>query len=231
MYSNHQYTLPVAALKEEARSSFIRKTYLHLILAIACFVAMEVFLFQSGLAAVIAQFVFGTSWLLILGAFIVLGWLARSFAMSTRSKAAQYSGLIGYTILQALIFVPILFIAQNKAGGGVIENAASATLLGFVGLTFIAFATKADFSWMGKVLMFGGILALALIVSGVLFGFSLGIFFAYAMVALAGASVLYETSNIIHHYPEDAHVAASLSLFASIAMMFWYILQIFMSRD
>ena len=47
----------------------------------------------------------------------------------------------------------------------------------------------------------------------------------------AGVAVLYDTSNIMHHYPQDKHVAASMALFASIAMMFYYILRLFMSRE
>ena len=55
--------------------------------------------------------------------------------------------------------------------------------------------------------------------------------FSVAMVGLAGAAILYDTSNVLHHYPEDRYVAASLQLFASVAMMFWYVLRIFMSRE
>ena len=50
------------------------------------------------------------------------------------------------------------------------------------------------------------------------------------MVALAGASILYDTSNVLHHYPEDRYVGAALQLFASVAMMLWYVLRIFLSR-
>ena len=51
------------------------------------------------------------------------------------------------------------------------------------------------------------------------------------MIGFAGAAVLYDTSNIMLHYPEDKYVAASMQLFASIAMMFWYILRLFMNRN
>jgi FtsH-binding integral membrane protein len=51
------------------------------------------------------------------------------------------------------------------------------------------------------------------------------------MIGFAGVAVLYDTSNIMHHYPQDKYVAASMALFASIAMMFFYILRLFMSRD
>jgi hypothetical protein len=38
------------------------------------------------------------------------------------------------------------------------------------------------------------------------------------------------TSNVLHHFPEDRYVAASLQLFSSVTLMFWYVLRIFMSR-
>ena len=89
--------------------------------------------------------------------------------------------------------------------------------------------------WIKRLtLVVGAVCALALvaIVSAVLFGFELGTWFSVAMVGLAGASILYDTSNILREYPEDRHVGAALQLFASVAMMFWYVLRIFMaSRD
>ena len=74
-------------------------------------------------------------------------------------------------------------------------------------------------------------LAMVAIISSMIFGFQLGTWFSVAMIGFAGAAVLYDTSNIMHHYPQDKYVAASMQLFASIAMMFWYILRLFMSRD
>ena len=54
----------------------------------------------------------------------------------------------------------------------------------------------------------------------------------YALLLFfAGAAILYDTSNIMHHYRLDQHVAASLALFASVALLFWYILQLLMNRD
>ena len=82
------------------------------------------------------------------------------------------------------------------------------------------------------ILMFGGLAAMGLIVASILFGFTLGMFFSYVMVAFACGYILYDTSNVLHHFHEDSYVAASLELFASIALMFWYVLRIFISsRD
>ena len=105
------------------------------------------------------------------------------------------------------------------------------TLLGTGGLTVVAFVTKKDFSFLRGILVWAGILAIVAIVGSVLFGFHLGTWFSVAMIGFAGAAILYDTSNVMHHYPEDRHVAAALELFASIALMFWYVLQLFMSRD
>ena len=57
-----------------------------------------------------------------------------------------------------------------------------------------------------------------------LFGFSLGLWFSLAMIVLAAGSILYNTSNVLHRFRLDQHVAASLSLFASVALLLYYVL-------
>jgi hypothetical protein len=138
--------------------------------------------------------------------------------------------LAGFVVAEAIIFVPLLYIAVLKQPA-VIESAAGVTLLGTGGLTVVAFMTRKDFSFLRGLLMWGGILALVAIAGGVLFGFELGTWFSVAMIGFAGAAVLYDTSNVLHHYPEDRYVGAALELFASIALMFWYVLRLFLSRD
>jgi FtsH-binding integral membrane protein len=71
-----------------------------------------------------------------------------------------------------------------------------------------------------------GMLALGLIAASILIGFDLGVLFSVAMIGLAAGYVLYYTSNVLNHYRTDQHVAASLALFATIALMFWYILRL-----
>ena len=70
--------------------------------------------------------------------------------------------------------------------------------------------------------------AFGVIVAAMIFGFSLGLLFSFALVALACGYILYDTSNVLHHYRTDQHVAASLELFASVTMLFWYILRVLM---
>ena len=71
---------------------------------------------------------------------------------------------------------------------------------------------------------------MGLIVVAMLFNFTLGPIFTYAMIALACGYILYDTSNVMLHYRVSQHVAAALALFASVALLFWYILQLFLSR-
>lgn len=222
--------VPAAYASVDERADFITKTYMHLFGAMIAFTLIEVFLFTSGLAASIASALTGVSWLVVLGGFMVVGWFASRTAMQAQSTASQYGALAAFVVAEAIIFVPLLYVAMAY-DPDVINSAAIVTLLGFGALTGVAFTTRKDFSFLGGLLRWGFIVALILIVAGVLFGFQLGTFFSVAMIALAGGAILYDTSNVLHHYPTDRHVAASLSLFSSVALMFWYVLQLFMSRD
>jgi FtsH-binding integral membrane protein len=222
--------VPVGQLGDEARGAFVVRTYLHLFGAILGFTLLEVMFFSTGMAWPMAQAMLGTSWLLVLGGFVVVSWIATHVAQSAESAFAQYAALAGYVLAESIIFVPLLAIAQLTAPG-VINSAAAVTLLGFTGLTVIAVTTGRDFSFLGGILRWAGVVALLLIVAGAIFGFQLGTFFSVAMVALAGGAILHDTSNVLHHYREDRHVGAALQLFASVALMFWYVLRLMSSRN
>jgi FtsH-binding integral membrane protein len=214
-----------------ARAEFIKKTYFHLLAAIVAFVGIEAVLFQTGAAEVIAAAMLGTSWLLVLGAFMLVSWGASRVAFSAISLPAQYAALAAYVVAEAVVFVPLLYLAAHIAPD-VIGHAALMTLLGFTGLTALVFLTRRDFSFLRALLMWGFIAALLAIVGGVVFGFNLGLWFSVGMVLFAGAAILYDTSNVLHHFPEDRYVGAAMQLFASVALLFWYVLRIFMSaRD
>jgi len=214
----------------ERRAKFIVRTYNHLFGAIVGFAALEFALFSSGAAESLARAMMGTSWLLVLGAFMVVSWAASHFAHTSASRSTQYAALAAYVIAEAVIFVPLLFVA-NRLAPGTIQSAGIVTMLGFAGLSAVAFVTRKDFSFLRGVLMFGSIVALVAIVAGALFGFQLGTFFSVAMVGFAGAAILYDTSNVLHHFPEDRYVGAALQLFSSVALLFWYVLRILMSMS
>lgn len=221
--------MAVAELDDHARGRFIARTYHHLFLSITAFTLIEIAFFKTGAAETMARALLGTSWLLVLGGFVLVSWLARGVAHRASSKFAQYAALAGYVLAQAVIFVPLLYVADRFAPGA-ITSAAAITFLAFTALTLVVFFTRKDFSFLRGILMWCGIIALVLVVGGAVFGFQLGTFFSVAMVALAGGAILYDTSNVLHHYPEDRYVAAALELFASVALMLWYVLRLLMSR-
>jgi len=219
----------VSDLDDQSRGTFVSRTYGHLFGAVMAFLLIEVALFKTGLAETIAHSLMGVSWLWVLGGFVVVSWIARYAAHTATSKVAQYASLAGYVVAESLIFVPLLYIA-NKVAPGAISSAAAVTFVAFASLTAVVFLTRKDFSFLRGLLFWGGIIAITLIVAGAIFGFNLGTFFSIAMVGLAGGAILYDTSNVLHHYPEDRYVAAALELFASVALMLWYVLRLFISR-
>lgn len=237
-YSNTGGTFSVAAMAaEDERAGFIAKTYIHLAGAVGALVVLEAVLLQLPLGQQLAgMMTSGVSWLLVLGAFMLVSTVANNWARSSTSVPMQYAGLGLYVVAEAFILLPILSMAQRMQQSpqyaGIIGTAAVATLALFGAMTAVVFITRKDFSFMRSALMFGGFAALGLIVCAILFNFRLGPIFTYAMIAFACGHILYDTSNILHHYRIGQHVAASLSLFASVALLFWYVLRIVMSsRD
>ena len=241
-YAENPYRSPaawgeVAAQADvDERVDFIRKTYLHLGLAVGAFVAITAALLNSPAADLLMSLISAgpCNWLIVLGAFIGVSYLANYWAMSSTSQGMQYAGLSLYVVAEAIIFTPLLYMASNFAGPHVIPVAGIITLVLFTGLTLIVFTTRADFSFLRVGLGIAAFAAMGLIVCSIIFGFSLGLFFSAAMVVFACGWILYDTSNVLHHYRIGQHVAASLALFASVALLFWYVLRLVMalsSRD
>jgi len=233
MQDNLNTMAPVSALSVEDRSTFIWKCYAHVVGAILALVAIETYLFSSGAAAPIANAMMGSPMIVLIG-FIALSWGAGHVAHRLESTMAQYAAFGAFVALWAVMFVPILAIAMMmdaESGGNMIESAAITTVVGCVGLIATVMITRKDFSFLRGVLVWGFFIAIGLIAASWAFGWNLGTWFSVGMIGFAGVAVLYDTSNIMHHYPQDKYVAASMALFASIAMMFYYILRLFMSRD
>lgn len=226
----YQAPVVVADAPAEARAAFIRRTYSHLAGAILAFVALEILFFSLGLPERFTRTVLSApfGWLIVLGGFIGISWLAEYWANSDTSISTQYWGLGLYVVAEAVIFMPLLFMAAVYSTPDVIPTAALITALLFGGLTYTAFTVKSDFSFLGGILKIGGFVALGVIVCAICFGFTLGLLFSSVMVVFAAGCILYTTSNIIHRYNTNQHVAAALSLFAAVALMFWYVLRILM---
>lgn len=224
----------------EARAAFITKTYLHVFGSIVAFIALEAILISAGAGEAFAAMLFGTS--PFVGALILMGimiggtFLASALANS-RSLSMQYAGLGLYTLVETIFFLPILTVCTKyiPQGPEMIAVAGGITFALTAAMTMIVFITRKDFSFLGSALrlaMVAALLFIFVMIGAQFFGVQMPsivfIGFAFLMVVFMCGYILYDTSNILHHYGEDQYVAAALALFASIMTMFWYVLRIVM---
>ena len=230
MQNNIDIQFERTSAEASARSLFLKKTYLHLALAFIVFICVEAMLLNWQPAVELAgKMVSGNNWLIVLLAFMGVSWLANSWATSATSLGKQFAGLYLYVFAEAIIFLPLLLVANAIAPDAIIQTGVlTASLSG--GITAYVFLSGKSFSYLGSFLTMASFIALGIIVCSMLFGFQLGLWFSIAMVVFASIAVLYQTGAVIHQYRNDQYVSAALGLFASIALMFWYILQILMAN-
>jgi FtsH-binding integral membrane protein len=219
-------------VQADTRATFLVRTYLNLFMAVAAFAIFESILFTTGWARQIMAVIplEGAGWLAVLAVFAAVGGMASGVAHRAHSMVAQYAALGAYVVAESVIFVPMIWFARELCPDA-IPVAAAATGVGFTGLTLVAFITRKNFSFLRAFLAWAGLCAMALIIYSCLFGAELGPMFSWAMIAVAGVAILHDTSEVLHSYDDDQHVGAALELFASVALMFWYILRLFLQRD
>lgn len=231
---SYALTAPLASEATlDERSAFIRRTYTHLGGAVLAFVGLCAFIQSTpAIRDPLLSAMTGSrmSWLIVIAAFVGVSWFADRLARSDAGPGAQYAGLGVYVIAQAVIFTPLLAIATTYADKTIVPAAGLITGLVFAGLTGYVFITKKDFSFMRGILVVVGMCAMGAIACSLIFQFELpSILFSSLMIVYAGGSVLYTTSNILRTYHTNSHVAASLALFAAVALMLWYVIQLLMS--
>ena len=220
----------VAEASSIEQATFYKKTYHHVAMAILSFIVVETLLLRIVpqdliLSMMSTKFI----WLFVIGAFWLASMLSDRLAFSP-DRNTQYMGLGLYVFIEAIIFMPMITIATLYSGSEMLIQAALITFFLFAGLTATVFLTKTDFSFLRTGLIIGGFISLGLIIVGAIFGFNLGLWFSVGMVVLASGSILYQTSQLKYNYSTNQYVGASLQLFASIMLLFWYILRILMRR-
>ncbi len=215
----------------EERAQFIRRTYTHLMGAIFGCVAMMALFMNSPAYEPVMTMMVSVNWLWILGLFIAFSWMGDIMAHRVDSKGLQYIGLlVGVGAFAIILTLPVSMAAHPHYGGGpeVLVQALLLTGITFAALTAVVFKTGQDFRILRTGLIVMSVLAFGAIAAGALFGFTLGLGFSVIMIGFSSAMIVYQTSEILHHYRTDQHVGAALGLFSSIGMLFWYILSIFM---
>ncbi|MBO6517101.1 MAG: Bax inhibitor-1/YccA family protein [Bacteroidia bacterium] len=226
---DHQF---LSSASHEERLSFYRKTYAHVAGAFLVFLILEaIFLSSEAIIGLGMRITQGYTWLIVLGLFMLVTTQAEKIVARTTDVRKQYAGFFLYILAEAFIFVPLLYIALQILGTEVLGQAFVVTIALFAGLSAVVLITKKDFSFMRSIIVIAGLIAMGLIVAGIAFGFTLGLWFSAAMVLLAAGSILYQTSNMVHRYEKSQHVLAALGLFASFMLLLWYVIRIFLSRD
>ena len=241
----------VATLGVSDRVTFLRKTYAHLAVALVMFAALTAGMLKC-MTATSYKFstwaIFGPryNWGIVLAAFMVLGWVADKMARSSTSRGVQYFGLLlavvgESVILQPMIWILIVNFSKSTTDWGyntvphldglaatILTEAVVITLAIFIGLSAFVFISKKDFSFMKGTLAVLTFAAMGLIVSSLIFGFTLGAVFSVAIIALMAGYILYQTSLVMSYFPPQGYVAAALMLFSTIATLFWYVLRLLM---
>lgn len=207
---------------------FYKRVYMTLAIAVLVFLCVEYLFLNS--ETIITMMLSMLEWyrrLLLLIGFSGVSYLTEKMAINSTDKKIQYLAFFLYIIAEALLFVPLLIIALAYSDIYMLIQAGIATFMLFGWLSVVAFTTKKDFSFLRSSLIIGTFIAMWLIVGWILVGFNLGLLFSGAMILLAGWSILYQTSNIIHKYNKEQYVVAAMGLFASLMLMLWYVIRIF----
>ena len=228
-----QDKLMVNELSDVDKVAFYKKTYSHVAGGVLVFILFEYLLLQSEtIVNFMLSMLDGYKWLIMLGGFMFITNYAEKMTLKTPERNTQYLAFGLYILAEAFIFVPLIYMAiAYTESFDLLNQAAIVTLSLFTGLSAIVLVTKKDFSFLKSGLTIGFFIAIGLIIAGSLFGFNLGLWFSVGMCLLAGGSILYQTSNLVNKYSIDQYVPAALGLFASLMLLFWYVLSIFMSRD
>lgn len=158
---------------------------------------------------------------------MLVSWLATTAAHDVRDTGKQYAGLFALVAAEALIFAPFLhYLFEVRSEESTVWAAAAVTGAGFAGLSAVAYTTRKDLSFLRPLIMWGFVVGLVLILAAFLFGLDLGVWFSVAMIGLAGASILYQTQTVLKSYPPEAYVGGAVQLFASVMLLFWYVLRL-----
>lgn len=201
----------------EHRTQFLIRIYEHLLLALVAFISTELVLFRSGLATALAQFTQGIHWLLIATAFVLIAWLGREATRQADSLVMQYLAFFSCVIAQAIIFVPLLLLAEWMAVG-VMQSADIVALLGVIGLIAIVLGMRNNFT-IGRTLPAWYLATILLfMIARYFLGGAPGVLVSVGTVSVAGILILCQTAVLLHKKVEEYPIPVALELFTVIAL-------------
>lgn len=140
-----------------------------------------------------------------------------------------FTGFMGYSLC------PLLnVLLQSSAGTSVLITALLGTSVSFIGLSCYALVTEEDFSFLHGFVFVALIGCIVCSAFGLIFNmYPLNLLAACAMTVISCATILYQTSDIIHG-GETNYILATVGLYVSLYNLFVSLIQIlsaFQSRD
>jgi modulator of FtsH protease len=165
-----------------------------------------------------------------LGVFLVVTFGMKAAIIANRNNSVGVVLLFVYTFLIGLWMGPMLQYALHMQNGGhLVGLAAGGTGLIFMTMAAIGATTKKDFSYMGKFLSIGILIAfIGSIASYVLHLPAFSVAISCIFIAVSAGFIMYEVNQIVRG-GETNYVMATLSLFISIYNIFTSLLNILMS--
>jgi len=199
------------------RISFLGKTYGMLALCIA---AGSIGAFMSMGLAFPQEHPFMVLFMMIGGIFLVQG---------VRHKPGiNFVALLAFGALTGMAVSPLVGMVAAKSGT-LVTQAFMTTAVAFVSLTAYTFISRRDFSFLKGFVWVG-------LISIIVLGLSNYFFFESPLLALGisgmgvllfSAFILYDTSNILRDYPNNEYIAAALTLYLDVFLLFEHVLVMF----
>ena len=216
----------------QERAEFLRRVYQHVAGALAVFIVLEAILQAMPFSLDVAEAMTrgGGTWLLVIGAFWVVGFIADRWTSPGLPLSQQYLGLGLFVVAEAIIFLPLIAYVRLYQDDNVLPTAGIITGALVLGLSMIALDSRTDFSMLRGAIFIVGAVGFGFILASILFGVGLGTWFSLLMIGLASASILYKTDQITKTSRTDGYVSAALALFASIMLLLWYVIRLLSSR-
>jgi modulator of FtsH protease len=164
------------------------------------------------------------------GAFMLVTIGMQMAIVANRNNSMGIVLLLAYTFLLGLMLGPLLQHALNMRNGAqLVGLAAGGTGIIFLTMAGIATTSKRDFSFLGKFMMIGMILALVAIVANMFFQIpALSLAISAVVILISSGFILFEVNQIVRG-GETNYVMATLSLYISIYNIFSNLLSILMS--
>lgn len=231
---NNPYVSNISSSSKSTRSAIVSRVYLNLTGAVVAYALLVALIFASvGVEPILQLFATGAkaTGLIILALCFAGPFIGNAILKAFPTRAGQYAVLGYYVVFETIITLPILALAAQFFGPSVIWTAVALSISLFLALSAVVFMTRADFSFLRAAILFGSIGSFVVILVALLFGFSLGVWFSAAMVALACLYILYETSQIMRDAEEGLEVLYAINLFTSVVMLFFYILRLVMAMN